>query len=90
MDNILEQVNKDFGTNYKTLDWDIVPTSARAVVVTPKVSTAKGRTSALRRDQSKKRIITVHETKTPNIPSVEEYIEIVKKELQLQIQQGQY
>ena len=26
--NTLEQVNKDFGTNYKTLDWDIVSTSS--------------------------------------------------------------
>ena len=69
---------------------DIVPTSARAVVVTPKVATSKGRASALKRDQSKKRIVTVHETKNPNVPSVEEYIEIVKKELQQQIQQGQY
>ena len=28
MNDTLEQINKDFGTNYKTLDWDIVSTSA--------------------------------------------------------------
>ena len=73
---------------------DIVPTSARAVVVTPKVNNSKkkttGRASALKKDFSRKKIITVHETKTPAIPSVEEFIDMVKNELEQQIQQGTF